>query len=170
MSIGLRIVIGVLGVVFTCGHTAFGWSLLNSDVPNNHVLDAIPVTPSVMAGRILTHPIPVYPKEAKKKHISGVVVLHAFVGKDGKIEDLTVLSGPQELQASAVDAVKQWTYLPYEMNGAPVRVETDISVTYSMGREAARQRNGTMMTNGDEAVELSPDARELQKVKKVSPV
>ena len=79
------------------------------------------------------------------------------------------MSGPDELQASALDAVKQWTYLPYELSGQPVRVDTTIAVTYGIGREAALHRNGTMVTNGDEAVELASDARELRKVKKVSP-
>jgi TonB family protein len=66
----------------------------------------------VMAGQILTKVNPVYPADARLKGISGVVVMHAIIGRDGQIANLTVLSGPEELRQSATDAVSQWTYRP----------------------------------------------------------
>jgi len=85
-----------------------------------------------MAGNILTKVAPVYPDDARAAHISGTVVLHAIIGKDGNVENLVVVSGPKELQASALDAVKQWTYKPYLLNGNPTEVETTIHVNYNL--------------------------------------
>ena len=85
-----------------------------------------------MAGNILTKVAPVYPHDARAAHISGTVVLHAIIGKDGNVEKLVVVSGPKELQTSALDAVKQWTYKPYLLNGNPTEVETTIHVNYNL--------------------------------------
>ncbi len=87
----------------------------------------------VMSGQILTRVQPVYPPDAKAARIQGAVVLHAIIGKDGKIDSLSVLSGPSELQQSALDAVSQWVYKPYLLNGEPTAVETTITITYSFG-------------------------------------
>jgi TonB family protein len=94
---------------------------------------AVKVGAGVMAGQIVSKTQPVYPQEAKDAHISGSVVMHAIIGKDGTIQNLTVLSGPPELQMSALDAVKQWVYKPYLLNGEPTEVETTITVNYSFG-------------------------------------
>ena len=87
---------------------------------------------AVMAGNILTRVDPVYPPEAKEAKIQGAVVLRAIIGKDGKIENLRVVSGPKELQKSALDAVRQWIYKPYLLNGEPTEVDTDITVNYAL--------------------------------------
>ena len=73
-----------------------------------------------------------YPVEAKKARIQGKVQLDAAIGKAGEIEQLKVISGPKELQQSALDAVRQWTYKPFLLNGEPVEVKTKITVTYTL--------------------------------------
>jgi len=60
------------------------------------------------------------------------VVLHAVIAKDGTMKSLAVVSGPQELQMSAMDAVRQWTYRPYLLNGEPTEVDTTITVNYNL--------------------------------------
>jgi TonB family protein len=95
----------------------------------------ISVGAGVMSGEIVSKVTPVYPPDAKAAHISGAVVLHAIIGKDGKIQSLNVLSGPPELTNSAIDAVSQWVYKPYLLNGEPTEVETTITVNYSFGEE-----------------------------------
>jgi TonB family protein len=100
------------------------------------------VASGVMAGNLLTHASPVYPADAKAQHISGSVVLHALISKTGNIEDLTVISGPDELRASAMDAVKQWTYRPYLLNGEPTAVETTITVHYSLNGQLPMPGSG----------------------------
>jgi TonB family protein len=90
------------------------------------------VSGGVMAENRLNFVPPIYPQAAKEAKLEGSVVLHALIGKDGTIQELTVISGPKELQDSALDAVKQWTYKPYLLNGDPIAVETTITVTYTL--------------------------------------
>jgi TonB family protein len=90
------------------------------------------VPPDVMAQHIIKKVNPKYPPAAKKARIQGSVVLEAVIGKTGHVEKLTAISGPNELQASALDAVRQWTYKPVLLNGAPVEVKTTITVVYSL--------------------------------------
>jgi periplasmic protein TonB len=73
---------------------------------------------------------PVYPKIAMLTGTQGAVKLHAIIAKDGSIESLSVISGPPLLAGAAVDAVKQWRYRPYYLNGEPVEVETFITVNF----------------------------------------
>jgi TonB family protein len=91
------------------------------------------VAGGVMAGQLLSHVDPVYPAEAKEKRIQGAVVLKAVISKEGTVENLQVVSGPEELASSAIDAVRQWTYKPYLLNGEPTEVETTITVNYRFG-------------------------------------
>jgi TonB family protein len=90
------------------------------------------VSGGVMAGNRLAGTQPVYPPDAKAAGIEGSVILHAVIGKDGTMKELSVVSGPKELQDSALNAVKQWTYKPYLLNGDPVAVETTITVNFSL--------------------------------------
>lgn len=94
----------------------------------------IHVSSQVMAGNRISGPIPHYPEAAKKARIQGTVVLNATIGKDGTIENLVVESGPKELQQSSLDAVSQWIYKPFLLNGEPVEVETTVNVVYSLGK------------------------------------
>lgn len=96
--------------------------------------DRVDVSASVMAGNILHKVTPVYPVDAKKAGTQGKVVLDAIIGKDGTVENLKVDSGPKDLQKSALDAVRQWTYKPFLLNGKPVEVKTTVNVTYSLAK------------------------------------
>jgi TonB family protein len=89
------------------------------------------VSGGVMAGSILTKIQPVYPPIAKAAHVTGAVTLHAVISKTGTVKDLKVISGPPMLQAAALDAVKQWTYKPYRLNGVPTEVETTVAVNFN---------------------------------------
>jgi protein TonB len=85
-----------------------------------------------MSHNLLNKVVPVYPPAAKKAKIQGKVVIDAVIGTDGNVENLRVVSGPPELQQSALDAVRQWTYKPYLLNGDPVEVETTINIIYNL--------------------------------------
>ena len=75
---------------------------------------------------------PTYPPLAKQARISGSVVLQAVISKDGSIENLKAVSGHPMLIQSALDAVRQWKYKPYFLNGEPVEVETQITVNFTL--------------------------------------
>jgi TonB family protein len=92
------------------------------------------VPSDVMARNLLNKVVPVYPPAAKKAKIQGKVVIDAVIGTDGNVENLRVVSGPNELQQSSLDAVRQWTYKPYLLNGDPVEVKTTVNVIYSLNQ------------------------------------
>ena len=88
------------------------------------------VSSRVAEGIRLKRVKPVYPPEAKKAHVRGTVVLHAIISKEGNVTGLKVVVGPEELSESAIEAVKQWKYKPYLLNGEPVELDTTIEVRY----------------------------------------
>jgi protein TonB len=90
------------------------------------------ISGGVMAGRILNKTMPVYPPIAKAAHVGGTVVLHAMISKNGTIEHLEAISGPPMLQGAAIDAVRQWRYQPYLLNGDPTEVDTTITVNFNL--------------------------------------
>jgi TonB family protein len=93
---------------------------------------ATSVPSGVMAGNRLSFVQPIYPQEAKDAKLSGTVILKAHISKEGAIENLQVVSGPKKLRKSSLDAVKQWTYKPYLLNGQPTEVDTTITVNFSL--------------------------------------
>jgi len=75
---------------------------------------------------------PIYPKEARKAHIQGTVLLLAHISTEGKIKNIYVLSGHPFLTQSAIEAVSRWTYRPYLLQGKPVEIETQITVNFNL--------------------------------------
>jgi TonB family protein len=90
------------------------------------------VAGTVMAAKIVRQFAPKYPSDAKKNHVQGTVKLHAIITKDGKIRDLTYVSGPPELKDAAMDAVRQWRYQTTLLAGKPVEVDTMISIVFTL--------------------------------------
>jgi periplasmic protein TonB len=90
-----------------------------------------PVIVSHMAeGQLLRRVQPVYPEAARKMRIQGPVVLQAIISKEGRIEHLQVVSGHPFLVKAAAEAVQQWRYRPYVLNGEAVEVETLVTVNF----------------------------------------
>jgi TonB family protein len=97
------------------------------------------VSTGTAAGMIISKVDPVYPDEAKAAHVQGTVVLRATISKTGDVEKLNVVSGPPELMVSAIDAVRQWKYKPYLLNGEPTEVQTTININFSLADSTATQ-------------------------------
>jgi len=90
------------------------------------------VSSGVMQGMLIDKVIPTYPAIARMARASGAVVLQATISRTGTIENLRVTSGPAMLRQAALDAVKQWRYRPYLLNGQPVEVETTVEVDFTL--------------------------------------
>jgi periplasmic protein TonB len=90
------------------------------------------ISSGVAIGLLIHKVVPEYPPIPRTMHIEGTVVLQATISKSGTIENLHVASGPAMLQQAAVDAVRQWQYKPYLLNGEPVEVETTINVEFKL--------------------------------------
>lgn len=88
----------------------------------------------VMQGQLVRQVQPLYPEIARDMHLSGTVRLEAIIGTDGTVRSLNLLSGNPILARAAVDAVHQWRYRPTLLNGAPVEVETYITVNFVLSQ------------------------------------
>ena len=87
-------------------------------------------TSVMMQGNLIDRIEPVYPPIARAVRIQGTVILRAIISRGGAIENLQVVSGHPMLIKAAMDAVKQWRYRPYVLNGQPVEVETQVTVNF----------------------------------------
>ncbi|HEV2314495.1 MAG TPA: TonB family protein [Candidatus Acidoferrales bacterium] len=88
------------------------------------------VPEGVQAGKLVSQPRVAPPVDANGARIRGVVRLQALIGTDGRVRNVSVLSGPQALQAAALENARQRQYQPTVMNGKPVEVETQISINF----------------------------------------
>ena len=113
-------------------------SVLGSMLGSRQVLPPPPPPPAVhrpapshmMEGNLILRVQPDYPAIARQARVQGQVVLRAMISRDGAIENLQVLSGHPMLVRAAVDAVRQWRYRPYVLNGEPIEVETEVTVNF----------------------------------------
>jgi len=117
---------GVLGSVMSSVPTA---------VPKAATPTRVRVSQGVSQGLLIHKVQPQYPPLARQARIQGVVVLQAEIGKDGSIQNLRVVSGHPMLTTAALEAVKEWRYKPYYLNGEPVEVETTINVNFTLSGE-----------------------------------
>jgi periplasmic protein TonB len=89
-----------------------------------------PITSSSMEAYLVHRVQPEYPPLARAARIQGAVLVHAVIARDGTIENLRVISGHPMLVPSALNAIRQWRYRPYFLNGEPVEVETQVTVNF----------------------------------------
>jgi protein TonB len=92
----------------------------------------IRISQGVIQGLCTNRVAPVYPKLALNARVQGNVQLKAIISKTGEVTDLQVLSGHPLLVPAALNAVRQWHYRPYLLNGDPVEIETNITVNFSI--------------------------------------
>ena len=90
------------------------------------------ISSGVMEGQRTHYVEPTYPQMARIAHIQGDVPLQATISKNGVIENLRAVQGHPILIQAALDAVRQWKYKPYILNGEAVEVETSITVKFHM--------------------------------------
>lgn len=90
------------------------------------------ISQGVSLGQLVNKVEPIYPPLARSARVQGQVVLNAIISKHGTIEDLHVLSGHPMLIQAALDAVRQWRYKPFLLNGEPVEVETTVTVIFNL--------------------------------------
>jgi protein TonB len=87
---------------------------------------------SLQIGEAVSRTAPRYPEEAASQGVEGTVKLRAIVGKDGAVENVTVISGPPLLASAAVATVRQWRYKPTLLGDQPVEVAEDISIVFQL--------------------------------------
>ncbi len=90
------------------------------------------ISQGITQGLLVKRVPPSYPMSALQMRKEGVVELLATISKTGAISQIKVLSGESTLAKSAVDAVRQWKYRPYLLNGEPVEIETQITINFKL--------------------------------------
>ncbi|MGA2422928.1 MAG: energy transducer TonB [Terriglobales bacterium] len=114
---------GVIGGILSSTHV---------DVPKVATPQRVRVSSGVSTGLLIKKVTPNYPPLAKQARIQGHVLLQAEISKEGTIQNLQLISGHPMLAPAAIEAVKQWRYKPYLLNGEPVAVETQVDVVFSL--------------------------------------
>ena len=114
---------GVIGGVISSAPVA---------VPKGATPQRVRVSQGVTQGLLIKRIQPAYPPLARQARIQGTVLLQAEISKNGDIENLRLISGHPMLAPAAIEAVKQWKYRPYILNGEPVEVETQITVNFTL--------------------------------------
>ena len=94
------------------------------------------MTPPVRVGGKIQPPkkikdvAPVYPAIARSARVAGVVTIEATIGPDGKVEDAKVVQSVPMLDQAALDAVRQWEYMPTLLNGVPVPIVVTVTINF----------------------------------------
>jgi TonB family protein len=98
----------------------------------NQPLPAIRVSQGVSGGTIERKVEPIYPRQALERRLEGRVRLRGVVTEDGTLRDLKVVSGDPLLAQAAMEAVVQWRYRPYRLNGQAIRRPTEITLVFKL--------------------------------------
>ncbi len=126
---------GVEGGFGSMGH-ALGAGLVNIPAPPSPppVQRQVPLRP----GGVIKYPAkvhhvpPVYPRIAQDARVSGMVILEAIIGVDGRVQDVRILRSKALLDHAAIDAVRQWRFTPTLLNGVPVPVILTVTVNFEL--------------------------------------
>ena len=87
--------------------------------------------PAEVMQKLLVHRVePVYPAEARKEKLQGIIAVDIVVGKDGAVHSMHPLNGTDVLAKAAMDALRWWKFEPYRVNGEPAVVETTVAVEF----------------------------------------
>jgi periplasmic protein TonB len=95
---------------------------------------SVNVSAGVAVGLLIQKTPPIYPPIAKTARVSGTVVLEAAISKSGAIQNLRVVTGPEMLRQSALEAVRTWRFKPYKLNNEPTEIETTINVVFALNQ------------------------------------
>jgi protein TonB len=98
------------------------------------LLQTLNISQGVSRGLLIKKVQPVYPKNALFMQVEGSVELMATISKTGDITHVKILSGDSQLTKAATDAVKQWKYKPYLLNGEPVEIQTQVTINFKLPR------------------------------------
>ena len=99
-------------------------------------LEQAEISQGVTGGALLRRVTPNYPPQARVQGIEGIVVLRGIIAENGYLRELRVVSGDPILAFAAKQAVSQWRYAPYRLNGKPVKLSTDITIEFKLPHDS----------------------------------
>jgi len=96
------------------------------------VPQTLKISQGVSQGLLIRKVQPRYPQNALSMRIQGAVQMEATIDREGNVTNLKVISGDPILSRAATDAVHQWRYKPYYLDGDPVEIQTQITVNFKL--------------------------------------
>jgi TonB family protein len=134
------IIAAVLIVALAIGGGVFwwrwnrGWEELESGLKIDPAASTerpqVQVAAEVMEKLLIHRVEPVYPVEARRANVQGVIALDIVIGRDGTVASMRPINGPDVLARAAMDALRWWRFEPYRLNGEPAVVETTVAVEF----------------------------------------
>jgi len=118
--------------VASAGDTGLSGLVASPASGTQPVLARIKVSQGVSQGLLIKRVQPKYPSNALAARAQGAVQIEATVNKEGKVVNPKVLSGDPMLAAAALEAVRQWRYKPYYLDGEPVEIQTQITINFKL--------------------------------------
>jgi protein TonB len=106
---------------------------IDPQAPLGSAKNPVRVSSGVIAGLAISQPKPLIGPISSGVKTSGATVIRALISPEGKVDRLEVISGPEVLRKPVLDAVRQWTYKPYLLNGTAVWVQTTITMYIDFG-------------------------------------
>jgi protein TonB len=107
-------------------------NLVGSESAAKPILQTMNVSQGVSQGLLIKKVQPSYPRNALTLRIEGSVELMETISKTGDITHIKILSGDPQLTRAAAEAVKQWKYKPYLLNGEPVEIQTQVTINFKL--------------------------------------
>jgi TonB family protein len=104
----------------------------SAEIAPKPLLETLNISQGVSHGLLIKKVQPTYPRNALAMRLEGSVELLATISKTGDITQVKVLSGDSQLTKAATDAVKQWKYKPYLLNGEPVEIQTQVTINFKL--------------------------------------
>lgn len=102
------------------------------DAPRYGEFGGLLMDPKLVEEKLINRVEPQYPQMARIAHIQGDVLLHVLIDKHGRVSKMKAVQGHPILVQAGLDAVKQWEYQPFLLNGEPVEVEGTVAVKFRM--------------------------------------
>lgn len=91
----------------------------------------------VKAPVVISRVEPIYPEDARKARVAGIVIIEALIDKSGNVRDARVLKPlPFDLDQAALDSIRQWKFRPATRNGEPVDVLFNLTINFQLGDES----------------------------------
>jgi TonB family protein len=118
--------------IATAGASAPPPDLGGTGIASRPVLQTLNISQGVSRGLLFKKVQPIYPRNAVTMHVEGSVELMATISKTGDITRVKLISGDSQLSRAATDAVKQWKYKPYLLNGEPVEIQTQVTINFNL--------------------------------------
>jgi TonB family protein len=100
--------------------------------PSHPTLATLKISQGVSQGLLIKRVDPKYPPSALAMHVQGSVLLDATISQEGMISNVIVVKGDKILARAATEAVRQWRYKPYYLDGTPVEIQTQITINFKL--------------------------------------